>query len=167
MCSPFVPSHDSQGYSGGIRTRLQNSHASVSILLIYPLHGPTENTASHRFYVVACTSVAKLTWHLLCRNLVMDVSSEQTITAFRRRATTDCIMFLLNMLEIIRGHMQTEFCYICGYVNWSSHATYIDLSSFHFGYLSGFKLQLSIRLHWTDLIYIDIFYAIVLRRKTF
>jgi hypothetical protein len=47
----------------------------ISILQIYPLHGPTENTTSHNLSIVACITVATLTWYLLCRNLVTDTSS--------------------------------------------------------------------------------------------
>jgi hypothetical protein len=48
----------------------------VSIPRILHLHGPTENTAFHNSSIIAYTTVATLTWRLLCSQLVTNVSSE-------------------------------------------------------------------------------------------
>jgi hypothetical protein len=62
--------------------------------------GCTENTASDRSSIVVCITVATLMWHLLCPNLVKDVSSGKIILAFSGHATISWfpLDILLDML---------------------------------------------------------------------
>jgi hypothetical protein len=49
---------------------------------------PAENSASHNSFIVACITVATLTWYLLCRNLVTDEFPDTAIPGFKSHVTT-------------------------------------------------------------------------------
>jgi hypothetical protein len=77
--SLFVASYDSQGYGGGIRTRLHMALLSGngSWSSLYSLAtDSTENTVSNNSSTDACVSVEVITWRLFSHGLEMGVFTE-------------------------------------------------------------------------------------------
>jgi hypothetical protein len=65
--SLFVASYDSRGYGGGIRPRLHAGFLAVALLwcVVAVATDCIGNTASNSSSIVACLSVAAVTWRLL------------------------------------------------------------------------------------------------------
>jgi hypothetical protein len=76
-----------------------------AIVFLFSRHSlsmdPTENTGSHSFSVV-CIAAATLTWCLLCRSLIMDVSSDWTALVLRRHATICLLPFITGLWTVFR-----------------------------------------------------------------
>jgi hypothetical protein len=67
--SIFVVSYDSQGYGGGIRTRLHTSLCELTSKLC-PAYNPSARTnRKHSSFIVACVSVGVPTWSLLSQSI--------------------------------------------------------------------------------------------------